>query len=164
LQLSINLVCVSAVASQSFNSVFNSTYDNYRILYKGTTTATAATNVNLRFRASGVDTTSGYEVAGVQGTNTGTTISAMNQTAATSVLLCFQDNSLPTYTTISLDVFSPFLSVITAGTWQSNSVSGGNMYSRNGSFGSNATVFDGFTLLFPSGNSAGTISIYGYNK
>ena len=87
----------------------------------------------------------------------------MNQTGATSIKVGYQDNVLPTYTSFSMDVFSPFLSVITTGQWQCNSVFGASMYSRNGTFGSNATVFDGFSLLFAN-NSAGTISIYGYNK
>lgn len=159
----LNTTSFSGVATQSFNNVFTSAYENYRIIYKGATAA-SVTDLNFRLRASGTDNSSAaYEASGVQGVNTGATLSAMNQATATSVKLCFQDNVYPTYTHFALDLITPQLAQITTGSWQSNSVFTGNIYSRTGALTHGSTTqFDGFSLLF-GGNSGGKISIYGYN-
>jgi hypothetical protein len=49
----INTTSFSAVASQSFNNVFSSTYDSYKVVT--TITFSNQTNLNLRYRTSGSD-------------------------------------------------------------------------------------------------------------
>jgi hypothetical protein len=58
----LNTTSFSGVASQSINSVFNSTYTTYKIIFRGLSTGTFA--FTMRMRASGTDSSSSYYWSG----------------------------------------------------------------------------------------------------
>lgn len=155
----LNTTSFSAVSSQSFNNVFSTNFDNYRVIYKGVLT-TGTQNFNLRLRASSSDNTNAtYFYFGVQGGGSGvTSFSGLSQT---SILLGAAGDI--SFDTFSLDFFSPKLSenTIITGLY-TNSYNGlvRNMY---GAFAS-STSFDGFSIFPASSTITGSVSIYGYNK
>jgi hypothetical protein len=146
---------VSAVASVSFNDVFSSTYDNYKILINWT--QSGSTIATLRLRASGSDLTTATYDRTTLGLNA--TYNAFLNTGLTGwPLSYFNAAVLHSY---SVDIFSPFLAE------QKRFISLGYLgNAQTNSFGQNttATSFTGFTVSVGAGNATGSISVYGYRK
>jgi hypothetical protein len=161
----INTTSFSAVASQSVNDVFSSTYTNYKIvveLLKSTTTGF----LQLRFRASGADDTSanyyshvGYPDAAGAGYlgQTGAGLTSMRLTiSATTTDEQFAD----------LTIYNPNKASVTtlSGTqllWATTPQSNGGHFQGTHNV---ATAYTGLTLLQSAGNMTGSVSVYGYNK
>ena len=152
----INTTSFSAVASQSFNNVFTSTYANYRILFN-LDVATGTPNLTFRFRAAGSDiTTAGHFLFGDK---TGGAVGNIASLSQTSMLLG------PAASTNAgiLDVLRPQLT-------ETKIVHANYYYSNNGECydlfcGTNFTTSsDGFSLIIASSTITGTVSVYGYNK
>jgi hypothetical protein len=146
----INTTTFSGVSSQSVNSVFTSTYRNYKILFdiQGTTAA----QTGLRLRASGTDNTgSDYNY------DFGT---AGGSTNDTSFRLMRTDNGLGGSAVV--DVFGPQVTYKTV----VNTLSTGNDGGVDGYpvFGQiNVTTgYDGFTIFPNSGTITGRFYVYGY--
>jgi len=155
----INTTSFSAVASQSFNSVFSATYDNYRIIYVGTSTVQNA--INLRLRVSGTDnSSSNYNSQRISGSST--TVAGLRQTAQTSASIgVITDNQ----SIVTIDIANPFLSVRTPLNSQSCSSSTANIeYFSHVAFHAVDSSFDGFTFSVASGTMTGTVTIYGFAK
>ena len=155
----LNTTTFSAVASQSFNNVFSSTYDNYRIIFVGTSTIQNA--LNLRLRVGGVDNSSStYNVQRI--TAGSTTVSGLRQNAqSTAGIGVINDNQ----SIVTIDIANPFLSVGTTLNSQSCSSSTVSIeYFAHVMFHSTASSFDGCTFSVASGTMTGTVSVYGYNK
>lgn len=160
MQLSINLVCVSAVATQSFNNVFSSTYDNYLIVFN--TLHSSDSGLTLRLRVGGADaSTSAYEWQRIRGvSSTISTTAASSQTSFDIVV----NSSGTSYELGALHLFDPakasatYLSVFS--NYVTNSASIGSIGGRHNV----STSYDGFTLIPTAGNITGTVSVYGYNK
>jgi hypothetical protein len=145
--------------------VFSSTYDNYKILM--TTYGSADQNMTWKFRASGTDNSSANYYYAIWGASaaSGALASDNNGTGATSMIFAGNNNTAQRQL-ISMDVMSPM----------STSSTKGILYnfvrSRTGIFGGNGwglldvagTAFDGFTITPNSGNTTGTVSIYGWSK
>ena len=150
----LNTTSFSAVASQSINSVFSATYDNYRILID--CIASTDTDANFRFRTSGTDNTAssysnrnGEFVSVFQGYDTAVRTYA-------SVGYCRdQTNSY------RFEVSSPFLSRRTNMSYH-NSLE--NAHILGAVLFENTTSFDGFTFYTSAGTITGSVSVYGYNK
>lgn len=161
----INTTSFSAVATQSINNVFTSTYDNY--LINVTISGSVNDNENtFRFRASGTDNTS----ANYQSTFCGAFNSAGNfnsQTGATSILGIPANGQTGTFSAWTIHVYRPN----TTDAWKQVTAVGGYKHSSvntitrtiNGYLNS-STQFDGFTFLAASGNITGTLRVYGYNN
>ena len=158
----INTTSFSAVASQSVNDVFSTTYDNYRIVLE----LTGSTNnvTNMRMRVAGADNSSAnYWNNRTLGQAT-TVASDGATTADTSFLRVAEFES--GISTGSYDIFSPFKTQIT-------SIQGLNQF-RYAAFYQHSemktgqmtvtTSYTGFTLIASTGNITGTVSVYGYNK
>ena len=152
----LNTTSFSAVASQSFNNVFTSTYANYRILFN-LDVATGTPNLTFRFRAAGSDiTTAGHFLFGDK---TGGAVGNIASLSQTSMLLG------PAASTNAgiLDVLRPQLT-------ETKIVHANYYYSNNGECydlfcGTNFTTSsDGFSLIIASSTMTGTVSVYGYNK
>jgi hypothetical protein len=153
----LNTTSFSGVSSQSFNDVFSTTYDNYRILC--TQSGSEGGNY-IRLRVSGSDNSTAssyvYQNHGASGSSpfaARTTDNRMEVGGTTSVLL----NSA------AVEIFNPFLASATNFS-SLNSDTNGNariiMYAGT----HNQTVsYTGFTWIFPSATT-GTISVYGYSK
>jgi hypothetical protein len=158
----INATSFSAVASQSINDVFTSTYQNYEIRLNVTgKSATGA--INLRYRASGTDNSAStytYATIYVRPTGASAADAALNTTAAVI------GTSAATYNVSSiLQVFNPQLAAYTDVTHQSWSGDGSSFFSyQGGSTFSDTNVFDGFTIYPASGTITGTVYVYGLKK
>jgi hypothetical protein len=155
----LNTTTVSgSVSSQSINSVFTSTYENYLIV--ASLVGTTVEAFNMRLRASGTDnTSSNYFTTGLD-FDTGTaTISVRNGDPQTS----FRVGTIGSdFSIFNINVAGPQTSAKTAYSSTSGAGNAGNngfaMFC-GGNF-NGTTSFDGFTLLGAS-NFTGTIRTYG---
>jgi len=151
----ISTTTMSAVASQSINDVFSTTYDNYRILINATTLTGTLT---MRFRVSGSDnTTSNYKMD-LYGTSlwTSSTYAGYQESGSTN----FNNLGEASPSSISLDVLNPFATQKTFLHGQTSQNDRGRAY--QGIFDA-TTSFTGFSLI-PATNITGNVSVYGYNK
>jgi hypothetical protein len=164
----INTTSFSAVSSQSINSVFSSTYDNYRII---TNLDTSATSISCRFRlrVSGSDNSSSNYVhdainPGGGGTASITTTGASPETSWQLVA------SGGLTSASSMDIYYPFATDNTGFTYNSFYVdsSSGTTTDHRAIFKAGVvtvtTSYDGFTFFPDSGTMTGVVSVYGYAK
>ena len=152
----------SAVSSVSMDNVFSSTYDNYRIVFVGTLSATEA-DISVRMRAGGVDaTTTNYAfflfAQGVNNTaynqrNTGDSKWITGRLGTSGTSSC------------SFDLFGPTSAART--TFHSQNLGDGTTTSFVQVGSGTHTLsnsYDGITI-YPGGhNMTGTIRIYGYRN
>jgi hypothetical protein len=145
----------SGVSSVTVSSAFNSTYDNYKIVYTGGTGSTT-TSIRMALGSANTEyymmltfvgwTSSAYTFLGVSNGAHWTTVGSMdaNQTA------------------VNLDVLNPFASKYTMLTGiYARSDLGGPLFGVQKSTSS----FTAFTLTPDSGTlTGGTITVYGYRK
>jgi len=146
----LNTTSFSAVASQSFNDVFSSTYDNYRVIATG---SVSSTRPAFRLRVSGSDATgSNYEIG--FSANSGITT-----TTTTSFIPI--DGAAQWW--ISFDLLSPFA---TAETRMLSLAGNATSTFRLSVLRHNlSTSYTGITILPEgAGTLTGAMSIYGYNK
>jgi len=153
----INTTSFSAVASQSVNTVFNSTYDNYLVtcFFESTT----VDGMNFRLRLSGTDNSSSnynYQELRAEGVNV---VGARVTGASTYKLGVFENNNR-NYFNLWLSNVAKAQNTIIISEFVRGEPS---LYFEKGAH-LVATAFDGFTLLPLSGNITGSVSIYGINK
>lgn len=154
----INRTSVSAAASQSFNNVFSSTYENYIVTFNETAASTNGVITYLRFRASGTDTTTGYYYAQSRRSYSNTVAGSASSGAGEIQLIYTETGKQGHY---SLAINAPQQA-------QWTGVSGtGAMFAESLSLGAqlqDTTAYDGFTVYVNSGTFTGVISIYGLAK
>lgn len=160
------LVSSGSATSVSFNNCFTSTYDNYRIVIDSFQPSIAARGLNIRLRASGVDTATNYVYA-VRGLYVDGTSADNFSNAAT-----FYDTSVyNSATTIaigsaSIDVFNPAKAERTF--FLNNSCLYNAQFGARFGIGeqNDLTAFDGFTLLLSGTGNITTLRcrIYGYRQ
>lgn len=162
----LNTTTFSAVASQSVNSVFSSTYANYKIMIELTATSLNATGINLRFRASGSDTTTNYKSYLVTPLdNNWTTGSPVTSVSTTNIVAGYRHRTV-NESASWLEIFSPFATknTLTSGGYMSTgTTSEGNGGTLSGIL-LDSTSYDGFTLIASQGTMTGTVRIYGYGN
>ena len=165
MQCSTNLVCISAVATQSINDVFSATYDNYVIKVNISTASTGAT-LQMRLRVGGSDASTGVYGSGLRYVDHNNNF--LNDTSTASATL-WKLGGINTYVTSSdILLANPFSTSSTVALMQTTN----NISNTTGSFtnfiGTGvypvATSFTSFTLLASSGNMTGTASVFGVNK
>ena len=159
----LNLVAVStfsAASSVSVNNCFSATYDNYKIIIVGT--SSAGNSASFRLRASGSDITSAnyasmgwYWGSSASGYDSGGSGSGLTQ-ARFGVF-----GSTPSENIQVIDIASPALArrkVYTV-------LLGESTYIRSwtGSFESTTTA-DGISIYPASGTITGNLRIYGYQN
>jgi len=153
----LNTTSFSAVASQSINDVFSTTYRNYRIVVN-ISSASASDFITLRMRVSGADASgAGTYVYGRIYRSSGGFGS--DWSAATS----FDAISMSTSGAAShtMELLNPFEAQWT--TFHTNNNQNATVIWGNGAHQVN-TSYTGFSLLCNSGNMTGSLSVYGYNK
>jgi hypothetical protein len=146
----------------SLNGVFSSTYDNYLIVFQ--TTFSTATQLSIRYRASGTDTTADYYMNLVDYYSNGTTVDYNFANGAS--LISLADNSVVEMG-FQASVRNPFVAKKTLFTAQYNNWQTSTVRAQNGlNFGtqSGTTSFDGITFLPTAGTITGTVSVYGLAK
>jgi hypothetical protein len=155
----LNTTTFSAQASVSIDSVFSSTYDNYKVELV-ITAITSNPNVQLRFR-DGTGNISGanygYRVRNFSSLGAGSDGDAQGRTQTLAFLT---PDTLGETLGSSIDIFSPNLVSKTMGN-NLGSVQVGNIFL--GSFAYNTTAqFTGFSIIASAGTFTGTIKVYGY--
>jgi hypothetical protein len=153
----ISTTSFSAVASQSFNDVFSSTYTNYYIIFDGLTSGNSS--VWMRLRVSGADDTgSNYTYQGIRGATstadafTGTSTGFLMTSNATA------SNQYFTSTIIKPNVATP--TYLISNSWQNVPAT-----AQLGNYHSLSTAYTGFTLIpITTGTITGTVYIYGLAK
>jgi hypothetical protein len=140
----------SAVASQSVNSVFSSTYRNYKLFIS--VTGTEAAQSSLRLRASGSDNTS---------SNYGQEADFSSRSTGTSWQLMRIDNGRGG--TAVIDMINPFA---TDNTYFNNQTLGADDTNVDAQYIAGRTTvttsYDGFTITPQAGTITGRITVYGY--
>jgi hypothetical protein len=152
----INTTTFSAVASQSINDVFTSTYDNYVV--KINSVGSANGDYSMRVRASGTDlTTSTYNRTFIS--RSGAAFST-DASVATSVLF---NLTRPTKSDAEFSFFSPNLLERTSFLSNAMYIESGSNHANvlAGAVVNNALAYDGFTIFPASGTITGTIRVYG---
>jgi hypothetical protein len=156
----LNTTSFSGVASQAVSSVFNSTYDNYKVELSITGNS-AGPNIQLRFRDSGGDVSTalyGYRVKNFSSLGSGSDGDVQGRTQN---IVFLSQQGLGTVYTTDLTIFSPNLASVTTGV-NNGTVEVGNYYL--GAFAYNAnTQFTGFSIISSTGTITGKVSVYGFN-
>ena len=155
----INTTTFSAVSAQTIDSLFSSTYDNYRIIVNITNCSVNDIDVYAQFRSGGSNVTTNNSTENLINYSTGVTAASR----ANLIVLGQASVNYPTFPNYSLDVFNPFLSrtttVSTNGGYVTNA---GVPYQYRGfSYNSSTTSMTGINLYPSSGTISGTIRIYG---
>ena len=154
-------VTFSGCTAISLNGIFNSTYDNYKIIYQGTSSSAGA-EVFIRFRASGTDNSSNLYYSNRQGSfayNTGHFSSSTNP-GTQSIGIVAGDFTTRGSLAV-LEISSPFL---TKGTFL-KFISNWGYFNAHGSVMHDSTTqFDGISFYPNSGNETGIIRVYGYRN
>jgi hypothetical protein len=155
----INTTSFSAVASQEVNSVFTSTYDNYKILIR--TTGSADNNIRMVLRTS-VDNTANY------------TWGAFFKDMASSGSGDFGSLSLGAYwelgrsgggrTTIAIDLFEPNVAVASSFVNLTSNHYTGRTASFGGGIHQDGNAYSGFKIFPNTGTITGTVTTFGYRK
>jgi len=160
----INTTTFSGVSSQSVNSVFSSTYDNY--LMHINIDSSADTTLNYRMRTGSDDTSSVYGFShrfidgagnvGFDGNANAQSSGKLGNTNATPI------------TNLQAIIHSPNLAQTTAmnNYWvmPTNTLTGLNATTYGGNTVGTATQYTGITIFPASGTMTGSVSIYGYAK
>ena len=151
----INTTTFSAVASQSVNNVFTSSYANYRVLVD--LVGSTDMDINCRLRTSGTDNSSAtYNTRRATFQSTYTTASS-----TTATLFYFAVGRATNKSAVSFDFFKPQLATQTSALGQSYEPA--TLLDLHGLTFTNTTQFDGFTLLPSTGTITGQIKVYGYS-
>ena len=154
----INTTSFSAVSSQSFNDVFNATYENYRIVcYFESSTATTVT---VRLRVGGADNSTASSYIAQQLIGSSASASAARQVGSGWLEFVYT-NASSEINSFTMDLQKPFLATQTGGQSQ-----GGrdNVFILQQLRHNQSTSYDGFSIIASAGNFVnGKASIYGYN-
>jgi hypothetical protein len=153
----------SAAASVTFDNVFTSTYDNYRIIFVQDATLANGT-VQVKYRnGSGDVSTAKYAYQRIYAF--GTTVGADSGADATTGYYGSLDGSGATGTErfLVVDVFNPFVSSASTGAICHN-VTGQTSFNITQSNYNQAESFTGIKFNMQTGNITGNIKIYGYRN
>ena len=159
----INTTSFSAVTSVSLaTNTFTSTYDNYKILFRLSTSGGTG-YVQMRLRAAGTDnTTANYDSSGIgRQVNAATT----SFESANDTLWYVVPKSAADTVAVSMDLYSPKLTNNTLFTASVQGVTATYSTSYNvGGIFKATTSFDSATLVSSSSTITGTYSVFGYKK
>jgi hypothetical protein len=152
---------LSAAATINVDSVFTSTYTNYRVIVWAVKT-TASTDINLKLRAGGTNNSANYYSTSIFASAGSLLTTSENNQSNFRFIYTGSANDYPTAT---FDIFRPQetvgTSIILAGMgWDGTNVTN---RSYNG-FHDNAGSFDGFSLSVASGTVTAKYAVYGYRK
>jgi hypothetical protein len=152
--------------SVTLNGVFNSTYDNYRVVFQVPTSSSTGYLLAQFCTGNSANSTSNYNNAtwAFRSGNAQQVETANENDSQTNLLTTLGNGA-----GASLDIINPFSSSY-------NTMMHGTAYYVSGSTGSKIlatihgtrfqtnTSFDGIKFNFGSNTQIGTVSVYGYNK
>ena len=151
----------SAVSSLTADSVFTSTYTNYRMIIRY---QTSTNELAMQFRAAAVDTATGYNFQRIQA-NAGT-VDGVQSTSQTSAYVGHSGSGgfwcLTTVELSGVQLAEP--TVYHGLCTRNNSAYTSPIITQYFGNQSASTTFDGIKLLVSSGTMTGSYTIYGYSK
>ncbi len=154
----------TASSAVNVNSVFTSTYNNYKVIINVTSTSTS-NDFDLRLRASGSDNTnSSYQYTGVNTYSDLDTIYTQRSNSDTAFERMGSANGADDgATNMIYEFLNPQASRRTGLTYHCISSDGSRVIYDSGSgIFDNTTSFDGFSLIVDTGNITGKVYVYGY--
>lgn len=149
----------SGVSTYSLNSIFSSTYTNYRIV--GEIDSASAGNMFIKMRLSGTDSSVNYYSLQSYWSIAASGDSTVRFSNSTSGLIIDSVNPGPNY--VSFDIYNPFVATPTGMTQIGTQKVGGGYVRTGGGYHDVSTAYDGLSLVSGS-NISGTFSVYGYGK
>lgn len=157
----ISSTSVSGAASYNVNSVFSSTYTNYKIFIKCSAVTNANDDIHMRLRASGTNSSVGLYSSRVFAYSPGVGGGLM-VTDGDKWFIGLLGSGNPAVPTYNLDVFSPYAATKTTMTGSNLGVNA-SYYVMNlvSGYANDDTQYDGFNI-YASGNFSATIKVYGY--
>lgn len=161
----LNTTSFSAVSSASLAAdTFTSTYNNYKILFRVTSSGGAG-YITMRFRAAGSDNSNPtYDSQGIGRQVNGVTT---NFESANDTFFYITPKNTGDTLAVTLDVFSPKLTNNTILNGLVQAVANGTSTSTNFAIGGTfraTTSFDSLTFISSASTITGAYSVYGYNK
>ena len=160
----VSKIDFSAVASQSLDNVFTSTYKNYRVLVNMDSLSGTNAQLSFKLRASGTDVTTNYRSSRIF-LSAASTVSGGQDPLGTDEFILSGANSTGTGSTTSqVDLFSPQETKMTS--YHNTSVNYSGLVQTQINMGqlNNTTSYDGFTILISTGNITGSVAVYGYRN
>ena len=159
----LNTTSFSAVASQAINTVFNTNFAYYLIMYD-LTAVTADGSLSIKLRNGTTDASTNYNLSGIFGSNA--TVSGEVSSGATSYIVsCLDAGNNGQYYSGIIELFNPFLAQRTQIQHRAQGyLSNGNRYvSIYGANHDVASSYDGYNLIASAGAISGVVKTYGFN-
>ena len=157
-------VSFTSASAISLNGCFTSTYDNYRIIFSPTSFSADNVDISMRYRVSGVDTSSNYH--GTRIYAYATSIGVDTNHMGTDEIFCgtsdkdYADESASIIESINPNKANKTKTFVNIVGWfgtifyqQLNN----NVHQAN-------TQFDGLTIFPSGGTMTGTVRVYGYRN
>jgi hypothetical protein len=164
------LVCVkaetafSAVANITADNVFTSSYTDYLIIFRYSTST--GQDPTMQFRAATVDTTSGYTFQRLTGISTSVATSNTNGFSSGHIGGHTSSSSFQSFSTVQISgvqLAQPTFYYSLNNRCDGSYTTGQNIFQFFGNQ-SSSTAFDGLKILVASGTMTGSYTIYGYSK
>jgi len=162
---SLGTVTFSSASSVSLNGVFNSTYDNYKIIFNSDPIATTAQAALLRLRTSSDDSGANYNQSGFyNSSNTASPLQPDADTNQTSWRSMYLTTTAGDYHMAIIEIIVPNLAKPTGYQMLSSQRVGATSQCvlRSGALNT-TTQYTGFTLSATTAMT-GTIRVYGYTQ
>jgi hypothetical protein len=160
----LSTVSFSAVASQSINDVFSTTYDNYKVILNLDSASSALHDTYFRLRVGGADLSSGTYNGSAALASTGGVVASYSTTRTGWQLA---SETIAAGCQIFMELGNPFR---TTGKhtayWNTWGVASGNDSLKlfNGQVAA-GTSYTGFSIVnIGTGTITGSVSVYGYSK
>lgn len=153
----INSTTFTSQATVNLNSVFSSTYDNYKI-FMSVTTGSSSGTITARLRVSGTDATTNYENFGFRSVSN--TLS--NYQNLTSNWVISANTNATTQYPVFMELINPALAKYTFVTSTSFTDLYGSMVIQGDNY--NATAYDGISFIRSAGDMTGVVRVYGYKN
>jgi hypothetical protein len=156
----------SGATSASFNDVFTSTYNNYRLMIQLDSTSGNNQPVEFRLRVSGTDSSANYNSATSYNSGTDVASAYRNLSGPDGFRLPEIDDNYSNAWYASIDLYSPEQTRNTGfiSSSYNSSLAGNACYEMTTGVHAAATSYTGFSLISATGNLAGTVWIYGYEN
>ena len=157
---------LSAVASQSLNNVFSTTYTNY-LLTINLSARSASGDFFARLRVGGSDASgaSDYKYAFLT-RDTGSSSGSGQSNGTSAWRFGYSESADLIFNTGNFDIYQPFVADKTYFGANGPRSGGGTTMAMETMAGVHmlSTSYDGITIYPTSGTITGTVSVYGYNK
>jgi hypothetical protein len=155
-------VTFGSCTALSLNGVFSSTYDNYRVVMRATTSgASIDANMRIRLRLSGTDSTDTTLYNDQYLDANSTTISAARNTTLGYWTAGFMESSSPLGSGLVIDFYGPNLVQPTAFRAVTSSDRTNAYFYDSAGTHEGSTSYDGLTFTAGSGSLGGLVCVYG---